>query len=590
MVVPTRAGEGTIHVRNLDGLKAGDTIRIGDETRRIARVGTAARDATTLWQPMPDSRSVMTVAKGSTNVPVAGVEGFAVGEKIALGHGTTYPATYMDVERFEVATVTHVGKPGSYPYLAVDAPAGATNIAVTNVKDISVGDEIRLDVDSIGRGIETVKVKSVGTHANLLMLSDDVKAGATTLKVRPAALVFNMEAVRNGGGIAALAVGQTLKIGNPGRVQTVKITTVRGDRVTVSPAIARDYRASEHAIDPGTGLELEAPLKFTHAGNLPFSNRGTGISYSPASTFDRHTNEPIVPLGTGIALDRPLSKAHGINEVVRVDSVTTAGYQGPAPHQWFGGPSLSTAAGNMALRDAGGGTVDSLNYGLIVQPAMAEGFQATSGTSASGCRAPAAGGPGGRGATLTTNSSAGRLPDGRDTDSNCNDFLTQAATVLPNGANAGSNVINVETVKDFAPGQSIMIGADAGAETVTIASVGTAGIIKSSAAVAAGETVIPIGGPKVGSGFRHGFVAGQAVTIGEGASRQATTVLAVQGGPNGLRMTIGDPFRSAQPAGTLVAGTGITLSRALTKDHAVNSQVSSDQPTPGAPNRYSQRR
>ncbi len=64
-----------------------------------------------------------------------------------------------------MATVTAVGKPGTQAYLAADAPAGATNIKVTSVANISVGDKIRLDIDSVGHGIETVTVTSVGTQA-----------------------------------------------------------------------------------------------------------------------------------------------------------------------------------------------------------------------------------------------------------------------------------------------------------------------------------------------------------------------------------------------------------------------------------------
>ena len=62
------------------------------------------------------------------------------------------------MEQYEVATVTAVGKPGTQAYLGADAPAGATNIKVTSVANISVGDKIRLDIDSVGHGIETVTV------------------------------------------------------------------------------------------------------------------------------------------------------------------------------------------------------------------------------------------------------------------------------------------------------------------------------------------------------------------------------------------------------------------------------------------------
>ena len=93
---------------------------------------------------------MITIPAGSTNVPVTSIAGFVVGQKIAIGYGATYPAVARDVEQYEVATVTAVGKPGTQAYLAADAPAGATNIKVTSVADISAGDKIRLDIDSVG--------------------------------------------------------------------------------------------------------------------------------------------------------------------------------------------------------------------------------------------------------------------------------------------------------------------------------------------------------------------------------------------------------------------------------------------------------
>ncbi len=90
------------------------------------------------------------------------------------------------------------------------------------------------------------------------------------------------------------------------------------------------------------------------------------------------------PLGTGITLDSPLNGSHDVNAVVRDAAVTTAGYQGTrAPNLWFGGPTLSTSAGNMVLRDAAGHVSDSLNYGLV-DPWAAEGYQAASGAGMSG--------------------------------------------------------------------------------------------------------------------------------------------------------------------------------------------------------------
>ena len=105
---------------------------------------------------------MITIPAGSTNVP-SGDErrrgGFeSVGQKIGIGYGATYPAVAKAVEKYEVVTVTEVGKPGTQAWLAADAKAGDTNIKVSSVANISAGDKIRLDIDSVGHGIETVTV------------------------------------------------------------------------------------------------------------------------------------------------------------------------------------------------------------------------------------------------------------------------------------------------------------------------------------------------------------------------------------------------------------------------------------------------
>jgi hypothetical protein len=103
LAVPARAGDSVIRVRNTDGMSAGDTISIGTgssaETRKIASLGTAASNHTTLWQPLPDG-PVITIPAGSTNVPVESASGFVAGQKIALGYGATYPAAANSVERY----------------------------------------------------------------------------------------------------------------------------------------------------------------------------------------------------------------------------------------------------------------------------------------------------------------------------------------------------------------------------------------------------------------------------------------------------------------------------------------------------------
>jgi alpha-L-arabinofuranosidase B-like protein/concanavalin A-like lectin/glucanase superfamily protein/lamin tail-like protein/alpha-galactosidase-like protein len=330
LAAPASAGDSTLNVRSTTGMSAGDTVDVDtgsdQETRKIVSVGSAASGNTTLWQPLPEG-PIITVPAGSTSVPVTSTSGFAVDQKVSIGFG----------DKQEVATVTAVGKPGTQTRLTAAAPAGTTNLKVlsnTNMANFSVGDRIRLDINSPGHGAEWVTVAGVGT------------AGPT-----------------------------------------------------------------------GTGLTLAAPLQFDHANNLPFNDAGTGISFTPATAFAHSSNEPVQPLGTGITLDSPLSRSHAVNAVVRDAAVTSAGYQGAhAPNQWFGGPALSSSAGSMVLRDAGGNVADSLNYGLLVDPWAAEGYQAASGSGQEGCVAgvPARSGELGR--------SMARFPDGADNDSNCTDF------------------------------------------------------------------------------------------------------------------------------------------------------------------------
>ena len=362
--------------------------------------------------------------------------------------------------------------------LGADGAVGATNIKVTNVANISAGDKIRLDIDSTGHGIETVTVTKVGTASSRATLSADASAGVKNLRLRGG---------RGGGGQGGVpfAVGDKLIVGTPANHETVTITAIDagagGASADITPALTKAHVNGENMVDLGTGLDLAAPLKFNHAGNLPFSDRGTGIAFKPATAFAHSSNEPVQALGSGIKLDNPLAKDHMIDAVVHDATTTTAGYQGsPGPNQWFGGPALSAAAGSMVLRDAAGLVVDSLNYGLLVDPWAAEGYQGASGTGQSGCHAAAPGagrgGFGGRGAPVVEhNRSLGRFPDGADTDSNCTDFLLQPATILPAGTAAGATNIKVASVADFAVGQTITIDSGTNLESAVIATVGTGG-------------------------------------------------------------------------------------------------------------------
>ncbi len=277
------------------------------------------------------------------------------------------------------------------PVLTV--PAGSTNVPVTSTSGFTVGQKMAL---GYGDTFETATVTAVGKPGTQALLAAAAPAGATNLKVTST---------------ANISAGDTIRLDISTKIEKVTVASVG------TPGAG------------GTGLTLTAPLKFEHASNLPFSDRGTGISFTPATSFAHSSNEPVQALGNGITLDKPLGNSHAINAPVVDSPVTTAGYQGtPAPDQWFGGPALSTSAGSMVLRDAHGLVADSLNYGSLVDPWAAEGYQGTSGTGQSGCKAPAPGTAPGAGRSDI------RSPDGHDTDSNCTDFI-RSSHPTPGGAN-----------------------------------------------------------------------------------------------------------------------------------------------------------
>ncbi len=571
LAVPARAGDTVVHVRSTAGMSAGDTVVLGDgataETHHVTAVGTPAADYTTLWQPLPDG-PVVTFPAGTSNIPVQSVAGFTVGQKVALGYGTTYPVVGRGTEQYEVATVTAVGQPGTQAYLAVDAPTGATTLKVTSVENISKGDTIRLDVEGLGHGVETVTVADVGTPAHQTNLTAPAAVGATHIGVR-----------RTEGIVA----GDRLLVGTPATQETVTVAAVTRGGFDITPALNRAHIRDEWAVSPGTGLQLAAPLRFTHAANLPFSDRGTGITFTPATAFAHSSNEPVQALGTGLTLDGPLAAGHAIHTPVRDSAVRTAGYQGtPAPNQWFGGPELVTralefgrvlpvAAGSLILRDSTGAVADSVNYGRVVDPWAAEGYQAVSGNEHNGCYAPVPG----------AGVSTGRVQDGKDTDSNCADFSTESTTLLALPAAAGAMNLKVTDVRGFRSGQQIRVGQGADAETAVLSAVGTAGGTTLAAAAQVGGTALSVQNPM-------GLREGDTLTIGVGAGAETVVITAVSRRPS-PSVSLARPLRLAHSAGTQVAGSGFTLATPLQKAHARLGRITGNPSTPGAPNRYTAR-
>jgi sRNA-binding protein len=502
LVAPAKAGDTAINLRAVDGLAAGQQIRVGGEVRTLTQVGTAAAVPTTIFIPV-STGPWLTVPAGSTNLPVANATGFAVGQKIGIDAGG----------RHEIATVTAVGKAATQTVLATAAAAGSRTIKVADVSNLSVGDVLTLGT---GQRMERITVAAVGT---------------------------------------------------PGA--------------------------------DGTGVTLAAPLTFDNMIGVDVAGPGTGISFAPATRFAHRSGDAVQALGSGVVLDRALARPHPYGAPVLGPPMKSAGYQGPAPQQWFG-DTLSIRGGSISLTDPSGKvTVDAIVYGsqqsnssasgAITTPEIAtlEGVQHQGGCIAvipgagSGPSAPAtalaASAPG------APNRSVGRFPDGADTDNLCTDFVVQPATIAPQGATAGSTVIRVASVADFMPGQTITIGPAAAQEQAVIASVGSSG-----------ATVVRVGNEQGGTILQvadaRGFTAGQAITISVGADAENATVAAVQGGRSGARITVRTPLGRAHAAGTRVAGSGITLTGPLQREHNDGAPITAELPTPGSANVYTRNR
>jgi hypothetical protein len=181
-------------------------------------------------------------------------------------------------------------------------------------------------------------------------------------------------------------------------------------------------------------------------------------------------------------------------------------------------------------------------------------------------------------APVAINTSAGRFPDGADTDSNCTDFSTQAAASLSATSAAGATNIKVASTEGFRSGQTVHIDSGANAETAVIAAIGTAGATTVRTSTEVGAILLP-------AVSAAGFSKGQTITIDEGANSETAVVSSVRGRGTAT-ITVVAPLARSHAAGAQISGSGITLTTPLTRTHTNGAQVSDSVPTPGAPNQY----
>ena len=545
-------GETEIYVRSINGISVGDEIVIGTgtnkETRKITSISNPPKKVepeattdfwstygyrrpldpgtpTTVWQPLPEG-PVITIPKGSNSIPVESIDNFEKGQKMAIGYGATYPAVARDIEKYEVVTVTDVGKRGTQAWLSVDAKAGDNNIKVSSVKDITVGDSIRLDIDSKGHGIEWVKVKKVGTASSrnsfdgpLTREDDDVGTGLDLEKPLKFDHSYNMP------------------------------FSVWGTGISFEPATKFEHHSNEPVLPLCFSVTLDKSLSKAHAINDVVMNTKVKMAgYQGTVKPDQWFGGPALSFVAGNMVLRNAegNVVDGLNYGEIVDPWASEGY-----HAISGAGELGCYTESPAIR---GGT-SRRNTTPSNLPMR----------------------------------SVGRYPDGTDNDSNCNDFKLHSTVSLTLPSKARSNNIKVSSVAEFRIGQKVVVGID-DYEIAKITLIGSAGGTLINAKVKAGDTIIPvesIEGFKEGQEITIGNDSNQETVIIKSATdyRRFWWRRRTDDGPQTF-VTVTKPVSNQYNIGEETVGSGITFSRPLSRVYKAGDQVSSGTPTPGSPNQY----
>ena len=164
LAATARKGETTLLVRSTTGMTVGDSIVIdtgsSSETRTIAGIGTPAANSTTLWQPLPDG-PVMTIPAGSTTCRSRrGRIRRRRKDRPRLRRHVSDGRAHDREDRSRHGD--RLGKQGTQGRLAAAAPAGSSHQGGECRQHLDRR-QIRLDIASVGHGVETVTVTAVGT-------------------------------------------------------------------------------------------------------------------------------------------------------------------------------------------------------------------------------------------------------------------------------------------------------------------------------------------------------------------------------------------------------------------------------------------
>jgi hypothetical protein len=260
LVAPASIGQNVINVQSTKGFEAGQQISIDEENGTIANIGTPATSMTTLFVQV-STGPWLNFSIGSTNLPVTNAAGFTVGQKIGIDLGGKY----------EVATVTAVGKAATQTNLAVAAKAGDVTIKVADNASMTVGDVLIINT---GARKETVKVKSI---INVVTASPRGRASVSGEVELTAPLKLN-------------------------HMLDVDVSGV-GTGISFSPATRFAHKSGDAVQALGSGITLKNNLVKNHAtGAAIVSAQNTTTGYQAPQKPDQWYGLPLLTTAGSIAL------------------------------------------------------------------------------------------------------------------------------------------------------------------------------------------------------------------------------------------------------------------------------------------------
>jgi beta-galactosidase/beta-glucuronidase len=304
VAAPSVVGDTNIKVSSVSNFAVGQTITIDAgtnfETNVVTVVGTAGSTGTglTLTTPMTKAHAlggaVLTLLPvGSTNIKVAAVTNFSVGQNIAIDWGAnletatiltvgTAGLTGSDITLTAGVTKAHGG---NMPVVAM-TNVGDTNIKVASVATFVVG--AKIDIDA-GANLETATIATVGTAGvtgtGLTLTSGLTKAHQLIADVVTAAglrwgdvdIQEMVSEARNSPAVIMWSIGNEIpsfaSIGN----------------LPVAARLISDIKALDptHAVVAGSDQYRGLPLAGTGNERILLMLDGLGLNYNPAQVVDQ---------------------------------------------------------------------------------------------------------------------------------------------------------------------------------------------------------------------------------------------------------------------------------------------------------------